>query len=484
MNINFDIDVAIVVGFLILTLVVGLGHGQKVKTIEQYALGNRNFSTGALIATTVASWIGGGTFFTSLSRTYSDGISFIIPVYGMVLSFLIMAFVFIPRMKDFLGKLSIAEALGDIYGDKVRVIVAVAGTIGSAGAIAVQFKVFGGIVSYFLNFSAFEGILISAFIVTTYSAFGGIKAVTFTDMLQTVTFGVALPIVAIMIWNHAHHENISIIQTLSQPKFNISSLLNIDNLEIFSILALFLYFSIPGMQPDIFQRMSMGRNTQQVKKVFIGSAFLIMIILFLVQWIPFLIFSITPDLDSNNLVSYIIDNYSYTGFKGVLIAGIAALAMSTADSILNSSAVLFAHDFCCPLKLKPKNELLASKLFSIILGVIGVVLALYTKDILQIILDTSSFYMPIVTIPMMLTILGFRTTTRAVLVGMTAGFITIIIWNLLEIKIDPIAFAMLINLAFLLGSHYFLKENGGWISNKPKLNTKVAPICWTGLQQV
>jgi signal transduction histidine kinase len=217
----------------------------------------------------------------------------------------------------------------------------------------------------------------------------------------------------------------------------------------------------------------MGRNTQQVKKVFIGSAFLIMIILFLVQWIPFLIFSITPDLDSNNLVSYIIDNYSYTGFKGVLIAGIAALAMSTADSILNSSAVLFAHDFCCPLKLKPKNELLASKLFSIILGVIGVVLALYTKDILQIILDTSSFYMPIVTIPMMLTILGFRTTTRAVLIGMTAGFITIIIWNLLEIKIDPIAFAMLINLAFLLGSHYFLKENGGWISNKPKLNTLI-----------
>ena len=30
-------------------------------------------------------------------------------------------------------------------------------------------------------------------------------------------------------------------------------------------------------------------------------------------------------------------NYSYTGFKGVLIVGIIALSMSTADSILNSS---------------------------------------------------------------------------------------------------------------------------------------------------
>ena len=84
---NFDIDIAIVVGFLILTLIIGLGHGYKVQTMEQYALGGRNFSTGALIATIVASWIGGGTFFTSLSRTYSDGLAFILPVYGMILSF-------------------------------------------------------------------------------------------------------------------------------------------------------------------------------------------------------------------------------------------------------------------------------------------------------------------------------------------------------------------------------------------------------------
>ena len=52
-------------------------------------------------------------------------------------------------MSIFLGKLSIAEALGDLYGDKVRIIVALAGTIGDAGAIAVQFKVFGSIFSYF-----------------------------------------------------------------------------------------------------------------------------------------------------------------------------------------------------------------------------------------------------------------------------------------------------------------------------------------------
>ena len=65
---SFDIDIAIVVGFLALTLIVGLGHGQKVKTIKDYALGGRNFSTAALVATTVATWASGSGFFVTLSK--------------------------------------------------------------------------------------------------------------------------------------------------------------------------------------------------------------------------------------------------------------------------------------------------------------------------------------------------------------------------------------------------------------------------------
>lgn len=382
----------------------------------------------------------------------------------MVLSFLIMAYVFIPKMSNFLGKLSIAEALGDLYGDKVRIIVALAGTIGAAGAIAVQFKVFGNILSYFLYFSPLEGVLLSAFIVTIYSAFGGIRAVTFTDLLQTVTFGVAVPIISIMIWNHAYYEDISIMEALSNKKFDVARIFEISNVELLSMLALFLYFSVPGMQPDIFQRVSMGRDTKQAKKAFIGAAFLITLILFSVQWVPFLIFSIDSNLEAKDLLGYIVDNYSYTGFKGVLIIGIIALAMSTADSILNSSAVLFGHDICRPLNLKPKSELFISKIFSIIIGIIGVVLALYTQNILQIILDTSSFYMPIVTVPMMLTILGFRTSTRVILAGMAASFVTVVIWKFAGIDIDPIFFAMGINCAFLLGCHYLFNEPGGWIA--------------------
>ena len=41
---SFDFDILIVSMFLITTMVVGLGHGKKVKNIKDYALGGRNFS--------------------------------------------------------------------------------------------------------------------------------------------------------------------------------------------------------------------------------------------------------------------------------------------------------------------------------------------------------------------------------------------------------------------------------------------------------
>lgn len=88
-----------------------------------------------------------------------------------------------------MGKTTIAEAMGSLYGNEVRVITAIAGTIGAVGSIAVQFKAFGSITAYFTGISPTESILIAGAIVTLYSALGGIRAVTTTDILQFLLLG-------------------------------------------------------------------------------------------------------------------------------------------------------------------------------------------------------------------------------------------------------------------------------------------------------
>jgi len=81
---------------------------------------------------------------------------------------------------------------------------------------------------------------------------------------------------------------------------------------------------------------------------------------------------------------------------------------------------------------------------------------------------TSSLYMPIVTVPFIMAIFGFRSSGKSVILGMVAGLSTVLVWDyVLKIKIaNSIPFAMLSNLVVLMGSHYLLRQPGGWIGIK------------------
>ncbi len=468
---NFDI--AIVVTFLIITLIVGLGHGKKVKSIKDYALGGRNFSTAALVATIVATWASGSGFFVTLSKTYSDGFYYMFASIGIGISFLITSLVLVPRMGEFLGKTSIAEAMGDLYGSKVRMITAITGTIGAAGSIAVQFKVFGGVFSYFMDMPASFAIIASGAIATLYSSFGGIRAVTFTDVLQFFAFGVIIPLLGFLIWNQFYYNGYSVEAALANPKFDMSVLFNSANDDFWAFIVLFVYFTIPTSSAPMFQRVAIGNNVEQVKKAFLIAGIFLIFTKFIIAWIPFLIYTLNPDIDSNQLLGYIVDTFSFTGLKGLIIVAIIAFAMSTADSRINSASVLFTNDIYGLFAGEPKREILVSRLFATMLGVIAITFALVETDHLGIVVFANSFYYPLVTPPFILTVMGFRSSPKSVLIGMMAGLFVTISWKFLPIefanvsqKIVGVLLAMLCNALFLLGSHYVMKHPGGWVGVK------------------
>lgn len=458
---NFNLDVAIFIAFLIVNLVVGLNYGRGVKTIQDYALGGRNFHTGAIVATIVATYISGSGFFITMSKTYSDGLYYLIASSSMALSLLVIAFFVVPRMAEFLGKTSVATMMGDLYGKEVLTITAVCGILENIGGIAVQFKVFGNLFSYFLNIDPTFALLLASSIVIVYSSFGGIRAVTYTDILQFVTFGAIIPLVGILIWNQLHDGGVEISQIFNEPKFNLLEVINLGNPQFWHMIPLILYFGVPTIDPMDFQRISMGRNVAQIKRAMIIAALFIIIIKLLMGWLPILIQAVNPNLEPGKVLNFIIDNYTYPGLKGMIMVGVAAMAMSTADSRINAAAVLFANDLSKILKIN-FNELLLSRVFSIVLGIFAIYLALSKNDLLSIIMVSASFYMPVVALPMLVSIFGFRTSKIPVLIGMAAGFSVSVIWNFLGIDADGIILAMLVNLVFLLGSHYLLKQPGGW----------------------
>jgi Na+/proline symporter/signal transduction histidine kinase len=462
---QLTIDSAIFLGFLLINLIVGLSYGRGVKTIRDYALGGRNFSTAALVATIVATSVTGSGFVVDLSNTYSQGLPYIIASLSWCLQFVIIAVFLVPRMSEFMGALSVAEIMGNLYNPRVRIITAICGILLHIGLIAVEFKVFGIIVHHLLGISPTLSIIIAALIVVIYSSFGGARAITYTDMLQFFTFGFAIPMLGLIIWGKFQFLHLSLDNAWNNPLFDYRELLNLRGTELYSLLFLIVYFAVPAIEPVHFQRISMGRSIKQVQTAFAIAIAIFLITALAEAWIPFLIANIEPGLKEDEIMGYIFNNYTYAGFRGLLIIGITALAMSSADSLINGSAVFFAHDLKEGFNIRNVNSLAISKLFAFIVGGFAIYLALYTDDLLTMIKNAASVYMPVVTVPLIFSILGFRSSAKSVLYGMSAGLITVLV--LILLKVDEVILpSMLVNVIFLFGAHYFLKQPGGWVGVK------------------
>jgi Na+/proline symporter len=284
-----SLDIIIFSVFLGLNLVLGLLAGTRVKNLREYSIGDKKFSTGAVTSTIVATWIGGGFMFYSLQNIYTDGLKFIIVTMAGSLCLLLMGQVLVVRMGEFLNNLSVAEAMGDLYGKTVRVFSAIASIIKTIGSMAVQFKVIAKMLALLLGFEGPWVTIMAAGIVVVYSAFGGLRSVTITDVFQFITFAVFIPILALIIWRNLQDPSQVAYILDTSPLFSWKGTIGWDA-KTLSMIGLFLYFALPTFSPPMFQRIAMAKNTEQVRDSFTYAAGLDFLITMSVAWVAILLF--------------------------------------------------------------------------------------------------------------------------------------------------------------------------------------------------
>lgn len=458
-----NIDIAVIVIFLLLNLGVGLYYGRGVTSVRDYAVGDRTFTTASLVSTIVATSVTGSLFVVGMSRIYTNGLYHFLGSCGAAVSLYLSAKFIIPRMKSFMGSLSIAESLGAAYGRNVRIIIAFGAIIANFGGIAVQYKVLGNVISYFFAVDITMAVIVTGVIVTLYSAFGGIRSVTVTDILQFMVFGTVIPLIGIILWKSTIiNESISYDVVLQNKKFHLLSVFGQFDQNFWAMLFFFLYLAVPAPYPTMFQRIMMSKDLKQAQKAFSISSLVLLAVICSIAWISFLLVAINPNVDPNQLIPHIINNYSYNGLKGFIIVGVMAMVMSSADSFINVSSVLAIHDIYKPIKLGLKNELFVMRATAVMIGILPIFFALTNNDLLSLILLANAFYMPVVTAPLLLTIFGFKTTSQTVLCGMGSAFFMVILWKIIGLSLDPIVPAMLVNFFTMVTVHYLFKQPGGW----------------------
>lgn len=144
-NINIsNIDIALVVAYLVGCLILGLIKFDQIKTIRDYTLGSQPFTTKVLIATTFATAISAHKTIGSVGKSYSMGLVFALSMFLIPIGWFIMARLLANNLKFFHQKqfLTLGEIMEYWYGKMGRwltSICAIAFTLGitAGGSIAI-----------------------------------------------------------------------------------------------------------------------------------------------------------------------------------------------------------------------------------------------------------------------------------------------------------------------------------------------------------
>jgi len=219
------------------------------------------------------------------------------------------------------------------------------------------------------------------------------------------------------------------------------------------------------------QRIYMAKDVWDVRSSFSYRAIVSIFVNAITIFLAIALLADDANLNPQKLVEHIL-TYTPAWVNSFLCVSVFALTMSTADSDLHASSVLLTHDITAVFEWKPTNKLLVARLCSFFIGSLAFGLSFYTTSLLDMLLLTLSFYLPIVKVPFMMAIFGFRPRPTSVLTGMAAGALTIIAFKnglgeYFNIKFHVFP-AIFMNLLFLVGSYYLLPKvpGTGWVGIK------------------
>ena len=414
------VDYLIIAVYLISIIVFGIYLERKASAgIDSYFLGNRNMPWWVLGASGMASNTDlAGTMIIS-ALIYAVGAKgFFIEIRGGVVLIMAILMIFMGKWNRRAHVMTLAEWMRFRFGEgkegnTARVISAIANLMFAVGAMSF-FTVAGGkFLGQFLGINDNLASIALVSLALVYTAASGFYGVVWTDVFQGVlifialiyvcvlalqtatipeTFSVSIPVgdvFELKEWNFSDWSSITPSLTLDLP--GDYSAFNLFGGVIFFYLIKECMAGIGGGGGYMVQRYFAAKSDREA-----GLLSLFWILLLSFRWPLVTAFAMlgihygaTQSVisDPELILPTVIGEYVPVGIKGILIACFIAAAMSTFDSIINSSAAYWVKDIY-QAYLKPEassRELLfQSRLASVVIVVVGMLFSYQIKNINEI----------------------------------------------------------------------------------------------------
>lgn len=387
---NFStIDITIFVVYLIAIAAIGLwlSFKDKQKGAEDYFLAGKSLPWWAIGGSLIASNISAEQFIGMSGSGYVVGMAIASYELMAALTLVIVAKYFLPIFIK-KGIYTIPQFLEQRFDKRVRSGLAVFWVLLFVFVNITSVLYLGGLaLKTIMGIDLMTGVIGLALFAATFSIFGGLKAVVWTDVIQVVVliFGGLLASYMVLeaIGGDAFTGFKSLIEKAPE-KFDMildKAHAEYKNLPGVSVLIGGMWIAnlyYWGTNQYIIQRALGAKNIKEAQKGTIFAAFL-KILLPLIIVIPGIAaFVLGADIAKpDEAYPWVLNNYVSVGFKGLAFAALIAAIGSSLSSMVNSTTTIFTLDIYKPItKTTDDNKLV--KIGKIAAGlslVIGVIVA-------------------------------------------------------------------------------------------------------------
>jgi len=364
------VDLVVVLAYLVGTTWLGVWLGRGQKDAKDYFVAGSTIPWWAVMFSVVATETSALTFISIPSVAYAGNFTFLQVAAGYILGRIVIAYTLLPRYYQ--GELVTAYALLERrFGTATRRF---------ASLIFMATRTFGDSVRLFATAIPLAlllgqvvpdqyvrplSILVLGVFTVIYTYHGGMRAVVWTDVVQTAVylFGgcAALYLLGAAadggwggIWSQAQSAGKT---RLLDTTFALDG--NPNTLWAGLLGGAFLSMASHGADQIIVQRLLASQKLADARKALITSGLVVFLLfaMFLTigigLWAYYDARRFTPA--DSVFPTFIIEGMP-PGLTGLVIAALLAAAMSTVSGALNSLSAATTHDIFLPLKGRPQNH--------------------------------------------------------------------------------------------------------------------------------
>ena len=464
------VDVVIIIVYLIIVAVIGSFSGGKQKSTQDYFLGGKSVPWWAVSFSIVAAETSSLTFISVPGLAYLANLNFLQVTFGYLLGRIVIAFLFLPAYKK--GDLVTAYAfLEERFGFKTRrfastvfLFTRIAADGVRLFATAIPLAVIFRTSSYFATMSDFDIYLISIVIIALVSFFytytGGVKGIIWADVLQmTIYVGGALLALFVLIGKMPAGFSLGSLGDKLQL-FNLSGGGSLQGFfrEPYTLVGsllggMFLSMASHGTDQLIVQRLLTTRNLRDSQKAIITSGLIVIFQFALFLGVGLLLYKFyngialtdpqAPFHKPDEIFPYFIIHALPAGLKGLIVAGLFAAAMSTLAGSMSSLSGSAMFDLYKPLSgkdISPQKELLVSRIFTVIAGLILVLVAFLfielAQSVVEIALGIASITYGGLLGTFLLGLLSKKVNEKSAILGFSAGILSMLAVSLVPILMN------------------------------------------------